>query len=271
MRKTLISLLLASAFVPSAASAQDWSQERGSRTESERSERSSQRDNAREARSQRADGVERKEPAASPDRAAPVERTDRQADRSPRINQSRDLERAISSDRMRGADRPARSERAARTERPDRGVQPVEQAEAPVIAQPVQRSEDKPDNLTDYFRQYRPGDSADGDKDHDKDHDWKRDWRKDKRYDWWNYRNSYRSLYRLGNYYDPYGWGYRRWSIGYGLWPSYYGSNYWLNDPSMYRLPPVYGPYRWVRYYDDAVLVNIYNGHVVDVIYNFFW
>jgi len=26
-----------------------------------------------------------------------------------------------------------------------------------------------------------------------------------------------------------------------------------------------------VRYYDDALLVNIYDGQVVDVIHNFFW
>ena len=31
------------------------------------------------------------------------------------------------------------------------------------------------------------------------------------------------------------------------------------------------GPYRWVRYYDDALLVDIYSGEVVDVIYDFFW
>ena len=93
----------------------------------------------------------------------------------------------------------------------------------------------------------------------------------DNRYDWHSYRSRYGSLYRLGRYYDPYGWGYRRFSIGYSLWPSYYGSNYWLNDPWQYRLPPAYGPYRWVRYYDDALLVNIYTGQVVDVIHNFFW
>ena len=51
----------------------------------------------------------------------------------------------------------------------------------------------------------------------------------------------------------------------------YYGSSYWLNDPWQYRLPPAYGPYRWVRYWDDALLVNIYTGEVVDVIHNFFW
>ena len=79
------------------------------------------------------------------------------------------------------------------------------------------------------------------------------------------------SLFRLGRYNDPYGWGYRRCSIGFNLWPSYYGSSYWLNDPWQYRLPPAYGPYRWVRYYDDALLVNIYTGQVVDVIHSFFY
>ena len=105
----------------------------------------------------------------------------------------------------------------------------------------------------------------------DDDRRWSSDWRRDHRYDWRSYRNRYRSLFRLGRYYDPYGWSYRRCSIGYNLWPSYYGSSFWLNDPWKYRLPPAYGPYRWVRYYDDALLVNIYTGQVVDVIHNFFW
>ena len=103
------------------------------------------------------------------------------------------------------------------------------------------------------------------------DRRWSSDWRRDHRYDWRNYRDRHRSIFRLGRYYDPYGWGYRRFSIGFNLGSSYYGSNYWLDDPWMYRLPPAYGPYRWVRYYDDALLVNIYTGQVVDVLYNFFW
>jgi hypothetical protein len=51
----------------------------------------------------------------------------------------------------------------------------------------------------------------------------------------------------------------------------FFGQNYWISDPFYYRLPEVYGPYRWVRYYDDALLVDIYSGQVVDVIYDFFW
>lgn len=115
----------------------------------------------------------------------------------------------------------------------------------------------------------------DGDRDWRGDRDgrnrWDRDWRRDGRYDWSSHRNKYRSVFRLGRYYDPYGWGYRRFTIGLNLWPSYYGSSFWLDDPWQYRLPPAYGPYRWVRYYDDAVLVNTYTGQVVDVIYNVFW
>ena len=102
-------------------------------------------------------------------------------------------------------------------------------------------------------------------------HRWSGDWRRDNRYDWRRYRDHNRSRFHFGFYFDPFGWSYRRYNIGWRLWPSYYGQDYWLNDPWQYRLPPAYGPYRWVRYYDDALLVNIYTGTVVDVIYNFFW
>ena len=100
---------------------------------------------------------------------------------------------------------------------------------------------------------------------------WRGDWRSDRRYDWRRHRDRNRSKFRLGFYFDPFGWSYRRYNVGWRLWPSYYGNSYWLHDPWMYRLPPAYGPYRWIRYHDDALLVNIYTGEVVDVIYSFFW
>ena len=100
---------------------------------------------------------------------------------------------------------------------------------------------------------------------------WSGDWRRDRRYDWRDWRRRHRSLFRLGFYYDPFGWSYFRYGTGWRLWPSHYGRRYWLHDPWMYRLPPAYGPYRWIRYWDDALLVNIYTGQVVDVIHNFFW
>lgn len=101
---------------------------------------------------------------------------------------------------------------------------------------------------------------------------WDRGWRSNSRYDWSNYRARNRTVYRLGRYNSPYAnYRYSRIGIGYSLNSLFYGQNYWLSDPWQYRLPEVYGPYRWVRYYDDVVLVDIYSGEVVDVIYDFFW
>ena len=68
-----------------------------------------------------------------------------------------------------------------------------------------------------------------------------------------------------------YNYGYRRFSIGVTLGSLLFSQNYWIDDPFFYRLPPAYGPYRWVRYYNDALLVDIYTGEVVDVEYDIFW
>jgi hypothetical protein len=115
----------------------------------------------------------------------------------------------------------------------------------------------------------------DGDRTHrrdrDRTHRWSGNWRNDRRYDWRDYRNRHRSTFRIGVYFDPFGWNYRRYNVGWRLWPSYYSSRYWINDPYMYRLPYAPPGYRWIRYYDDAVLVDTWTGQVEDVIYNFFW
>jgi hypothetical protein len=102
---------------------------------------------------------------------------------------------------------------------------------------------------------------------------WNRGWRDDRRYDWGRYRASNRGAYRLPHYYAPSGWGYgyRRFSIGSTLYSGLWGSNYWIDDPWDYRLPEAYGPYRWVRYYDDALLVDLRSGRVVDVVYHIFF
>jgi hypothetical protein len=100
---------------------------------------------------------------------------------------------------------------------------------------------------------------------------WNRNWRNDNRYNWHNYRNQHRSRFHLSLYYDPFGWGYQPYSVGWRLWPNYYSSNYWINDPWQYRLPYAAPGTQWVRYYNDALLVDMYTGQVVDVLYNFFW
>ena len=121
-------------------------------------------------------------------------------------------------------------------------------------------------NNSGYNQNYR-------DRDHDGDHNrWNRQWRNNSSYNWYSYRSSHPTYYRLGTYYSPYrNYSYRRLSVGFFLQSLFFGQNYQIQDPRYYRLPEVYGPYRWVRYYDDAVLVDIYSGEVVDVINNFFW
>src|SRR3546814_5391454 len=89
----------------------------------------------------------------------------------------------------------------------------------------------------------------------------------DLRYDWRDYRQAHRSYYRMPRYYSPYrNHRYTRFSIGFTLGSLFYGERYWINDPWYYRLPPASGSYRWVRSYDDALLVDIYSGQVVDEI-----
>lgn len=100
---------------------------------------------------------------------------------------------------------------------------------------------------------------------------WNNNWRNDHRYDWHHYRNHHRSHFHLGFYFDPYGWGYQPFSIGWRLWPSYYSSNYWINDPWSYRLPYPPPGTIWVRYWNDALLVDTWTGTVIDVIPGFFW
>lgn len=101
---------------------------------------------------------------------------------------------------------------------------------------------------------------------------WNQGWRNDRRYDWRGYRNTHRSYFSPGRYYSPYrNHRYSRFSIGLYIGSGWYGPSYWINDPWYYRLPPAYGDYRWVRYYDDVLLVDIRTGYVVDVIYDFFW
>ena len=101
---------------------------------------------------------------------------------------------------------------------------------------------------------------------------WDRRWRGNRDYDWSFYRNANRFHYRPGPYYAPFrGHRYSRLDIGFYLDSLFFQPRFFINDPWDYRLPPVYGPYRWVRYYDDVVLVDVYTGEVVDVIYDFFW
>ena len=115
---------------------------------------------------------------------------------------------------------------------------------------------------------YRPGPSQQG-----RGGAWNRGWRGDHRYDWGGYRAQNRGAFHLPRYYAPRGWGYgyRRFSPGFTLSSVLFSEDYWIDDAYDYRLPQAYGPYRWVRYYNDALLVDIRSGYVVDTVYDIFW
>ena len=89
------------------------------------------------------------------------------------------------------------------------------------------------------------------------------------RNDWQSYRYANRGLYARGNWRSPY--RYRSFTRGYRIQPAYFGVNFQIHDPWRYRLPMHGGYTRWVRHYDDVLLVDVRRGIVIDVIRNFFW
>lgn len=276
MRKYLIPLLMASALVPAAALADEGGFGRA-RTHVERSD---SQDNSSADRPQSPRRIEHSNDGGP---RVQVERPERvfRAERSVEQGQASEPMRVHRFEPNQGnapVEQVRRFERH-QTEQPTQQVERAERHHDGFFGRIQQTGRDEQVRQQDEVQVHRDRDGFSGLRDRvvqngdhvDRHHHWSRDWRNDHRYDWYSYRSRYGSLYRLGRYYDPYGWNYRRFSIGFNLWPSYFGSNYWLNDPWQYRLPPAYGPYRWVRYYDDALLVNIYTGQVVDVIHDFFW
>ncbi len=99
---------------------------------------------------------------------------------------------------------------------------------------------------------------------------WDNNWRSDRQFNWQSLRSRDRNRFHLPRYDAPRGYSYRRYSRGSRLESFFFANQYWFNADE-YGLPPAYGPYRWVRYYNDALLVNTYTGEIEDVIPNFFW
>lgn len=94
----------------------------------------------------------------------------------------------------------------------------------------------------------------------------RRDYRRD---EWRDYRRHNRALYARGDWRSPY--RYHAFRPGVRIASGYYGPRYYIADPWRYRLPPARGHHRWVRHYDDVLLVDTRRGVVVDVIRGFFW
>lgn len=269
MRKSLVALLMIATAAPALAAPGD--RDRGDRSErratAERASSDDDSDERRKASNQsnessrsdsvrpRSDGGRRAVQQDVPPRAPIVSRSAEGRRDAVRPEGRRDM---VRTERQSDSVRTWRERERQRTTRPslERREAPVfggsEARRAPVVRQESRRPAVDLSQRTVASR-------------------WRNDWRRDRRYDWRSYRSRHNSLFRIGFYYDPFGYNYRRFGYGHQLYPAYYGSRYWLSDPFMYRLPPAWGPYRWVRYWDDALLVDTRSGMVVDVIYDFFW
>jgi Ni/Co efflux regulator RcnB len=91
------------------------------------------------------------------------------------------------------------------------------------------------------------------------------------REDWQQYRRSHQSQYRQGRYTAPRGYAYRSVRVGSSLNPAFYNNRYWINDPYSYRLPRMSQGTRYVRYGNDALLINVRTGRVLRVYSGFFY
>ena len=83
-------------------------------------------------------------------------------------------------------------------------------------------------------------------------------WRSQQRYRGWVYR-------------PPSGFYARSWVFGDVLPRTWWGPDYRILDWWSYGLPIPPAGYEWVRVGDDALLVDMFNGRVVQVAYDLFW
>jgi Ni/Co efflux regulator RcnB len=77
--------------------------------------------------------------------------------------------------------------------------------------------------------------------------------------------------YRWEPYIEPPGWYYQRWAYGEILPDIFWSQQYWLpNYAEFGLLDPPYG-YVWVRYGNDALLVDVESGQILSVEYGIFY
>lgn len=86
----------------------------------------------------------------------------------------------------------------------------------------------------------------------------------------WQENGRAQRRYHWNSYQRPRGWYYRRWTYGMVLPSLFWGRQYWIDSYWDFGLPdPPYG-YVWVRYGDDALLVNVETGDILRVIYGLY-
>lgn len=88
-----------------------------------------------------------------------------------------------------------------------------------------------------------------------------------------DYHHNYQAerRYHWGQYQRPRGWYERRWLFGEFLPAFFWARNYWIADYWMFGLAiPPYGC-EWVRYGNDALLIDTDSGEILQVVYGIFY
>jgi Ni/Co efflux regulator RcnB len=87
----------------------------------------------------------------------------------------------------------------------------------------------------------------------------------------WQYNRRAERRYRWHRYNPPRHWKYRRWGFGMILPSPFWVRQYWITNYWQFGLPnPPYG-YVWVRYGNDALLINVRSGQILQVVYGLFY
>ena len=93
--------------------------------------------------------------------------------------------------------------------------------------------------------------------------------RRDRQESWQEYRQRNRQLYRAPRFNAPF--RYQRFGAGASINARYWGDTYRVSNYSRYRLPAPGRYQRYVRHYNDLLLVNTRTGRVVRVYNNLYW
>jgi len=100
----------------------------------------------------------------------------------------------------------------------------------------------------------------------------RRDFRQDRNWganDWRGYRQTNRNLYRGGGWRSDF--GYQAFRPGARIGVGFYQPRFFINDYSRFRLGNPGFNRRWVRHFNDVLLVDIRTGRVIAVNRGFYW
>jgi Ni/Co efflux regulator RcnB len=85
----------------------------------------------------------------------------------------------------------------------------------------------------------------------------------------WDYSREVRD-YKRDNPWRAAPFKYQRFKAGSSIRPAYFAHQYVIRDSARFRWDAPRVNQRWVRHYDDALLVNVRSGRVVKVVRNAF-